>query len=141
MSESHLPLISMNCRGFETFSQPNQIPSSRFPTSTSPTPDLKKGASAPLSAEVKSLPLTEPALCPRCKGQKYGFTAYFHNTRIFPEPPHELLRLIEKSYFLRDRLKSFLVTYTMRQVDSEQVVGIEDKINKWQQEIIVLMKE
>lgn len=99
----------------------------------------QRQTSSPRGSELESLCLKEP-LCLQCKGQKYRFTAYFHNMKIFPRPPHELVRLIEKSYILRDRLKSFLVTYTMRPIDQDRIWGIEEEINKWQQEIIFLMK-
>jgi hypothetical protein len=69
--------------------------------------------------------------CPFCKGRKYGFTAYFHNLRIFSEPPHDILRLVEESYILRDRLKSLLVTYTMRDVEHGEAESMMAHIHHW----------
>jgi hypothetical protein len=69
--------------------------------------------------------------CPFCKGRKYGFTAYFHNLRIFFEPPHDILRLVEESYILRDRLKSLLVTYTMRDVEHGEAESMMAHIHHW----------
>lgn len=69
--------------------------------------------------------------CPFCKGRKYGFTAYFHNLKIFPEPPHDILPLVEESYILRDRLKSLLVTYTMRDIEHDEAGSIMAHIYHW----------
>lgn len=69
--------------------------------------------------------------CHFCKGKKYGFTAYFHNHAIFPEPPHDILHLVEESYVLRDRLKSLLITYTMRRVEYEEVETVMGHIHTW----------
>ena len=69
-------------------------------------------------------------LCPFCKGKKYGFTAYFHNLRIFPEPPHAILPLVEESYILRDRLKSLLVSYAMREFEHDEAVMAQ--IHHWE---------
>src|ERR1700743_2841728 len=54
------------------------------------------GSAQVLSTSVKleSLSFTRN-LCPLCKGKKYGFSAYFHNLKIFPEPPHAILSLVE----------------------------------------------
>jgi len=101
-------------------------------------PDLS--SPVPLAAELTTLSL-QSTLCPLCKGQKLGFTAYFHNTKIFSEPPHELLGLVEKSYLLRDRLKSLLVTYTKHEVEQDRVPGIEAEIDVWQREITFLVKD
>ncbi|KAH8597946.1 hypothetical protein B0O99DRAFT_483464, partial [Bisporella sp. PMI_857] len=69
--------------------------------------------------------------CEQCKGQRYGFTAYFHNPNIFSEPPHHLLSWVEQSYLFRDRLKSLIVTYAMREFEAEGLCKIEDGINSW----------
>ncbi|KAG9247205.1 hypothetical protein BJ878DRAFT_398564, partial [Calycina marina] len=70
-------------------------------------------------------------LCLQCKGQRYGFTNYFHNPKIFPEAPHHLLHLVEQSYFLRDRLKSLLVSYAMRDLEVEYLQSIESEVQAW----------
>ncbi|KAH8684308.1 hypothetical protein BGZ60DRAFT_397300 [Tricladium varicosporioides] len=66
----------------------------------------------PLRTNRSEPPLTVRP-CPQCKGLKYGFTAYFHNTEIFSKPPHELLPYIEQSYLLKNRLKTLLVDWVM----------------------------
>jgi hypothetical protein len=76
-----------------------------------------------------------------CKGQKYGFTAYFHNPKIFPEPPHELLPLIEQSYVLKNRLKSLLVTYIMRGLEPGGVQEAENEATVWTQLVEDLLSE
>jgi hypothetical protein len=83
----------------------------------------------------------KPLLCPLCKGKKYGFTAYLHNTKIFSEPPHELLALIEKSYILKNRLKSLLITYVMRELEQCDFEEAEKGILRWAQMIEELAQE
>jgi hypothetical protein len=85
-------------------------------------------ASARLKFETLSL-IESPCLF--CKGKKYGFTAYFHNHKIFPEPPHEILPLVEESYVLRDRLKSLLVTYAIRDVEQDEAENVMVQIHHW----------
>lgn len=80
-------------------------------------------------------------LCQLCKGKKYGFTSYFHNTKIFFEPPHEILPVVEESYVLRDRLKSLLVTYAMREVEDDQAQNIETQILNWGYSVGMLADE
>jgi hypothetical protein len=110
-----------------------------FPNSPPAPPPASTPFAAP-SSELDTLSLkTNP--CPQCKGQKYGFTAYFHNTKIFPEPPHHLLRLVEKSYILRDRLRSFLVTYTLREIEPDRIRRVEEEIDAWQQEVTFLVRD
>jgi hypothetical protein len=94
----------------------------------------------PLSSELKILSIKAP-ICPLCKGQKYGFTAYFHNPKIFSEPPHELLPLIEKSYALKNRLKSLLVTYIMRDLEDGGVQDAEKEVLAWSQMVDELLCE
>jgi hypothetical protein len=76
-----------------------------------------------------------------CKGQKYGFTAYFHNPKIFPEPPHELLPLIEESYVLKNRLESLLVTYIMRGLEPGGVQEAKNEASVWSQLVKDLLSE
>lgn len=117
----------------------HEIPSTTYPTSPQALLPLP-GTPTTLHSDPETSHL-KTNLCPHCKGYKYGFTAYFHNRRIFPEPPHHLLRLIEKSYILRDRLKSFLVTYAMRDTEQDLTRRIEDEINAWQYEVVLLVKD
>jgi hypothetical protein len=79
--------------------------------------------------------------CEKCKGQKYGFTAYFHNTKIFHEPPHELLPWVERSYFLKNRLQSLLVTYTVQEFDPAYLRDIEIEVNNWRLQVEALVHE
>jgi hypothetical protein len=69
--------------------------------------------------------------CVQCKGHKFNFTAYFHNTKIFAEPPHHLLPWVERSYLLKNRLQSLLVTYALQVVDPSHFQDIEVEINTW----------
>ncbi|ESZ96642.1 hypothetical protein SBOR_3009 [Sclerotinia borealis F-4128] len=96
------------------------------------------------SSASDALPPPSPVrapLCPQCKGHKYGFTPYFHNTKIFPEPPHELLILVEQSYFLRNRLKSLLINYVTRRVDNDRLEVITNEIVEWKSRVECLARE
>ncbi|KAI9641971.1 hypothetical protein NHQ30_009840 [Ciborinia camelliae] len=84
---------------------------------------------------------TRASLCPQCKGHKYGFTPYFHNTTIFPEPPHELLSLVEQSYLLRNRLKSLLINYVTRKVNNDRLDVITNEIVEWKSRVECLARE
>lgn len=103
---------------------------------------LVADASHVLSAgsELETLSLAG-SLCLLCKGKKYGFTAYFHNHKIFPEPPHEILPLVEESYMLRDRLKSLLVTYAMRGVEQDEVESVMTQVYHWEFSVGALTDE
>jgi hypothetical protein len=92
------------------------------------------------SSEPETLSLRAD-LCQLCKGKKYGFTSYFHNTKIFFEPPHDILPVVEESYVLRNRLKSLLVTYAMREVEDDQVQNIETQILNWEFSVGMLADE
>jgi hypothetical protein len=92
------------------------------------------------TSEVEVLSLKAP-LCPLCKGQKYGFTAYFHNPKIFSEPPHDLLPLVEKSYALKNRLKSLLVTYVMREREHDGFKEAEKEVLLWSRMVEELLGE
>ena len=94
----------------------------------------------PLASELATLSFKQQP-CPLCKGQKYGFTAYFHNTKVFSKPPHELLAMVEKSYLLKNRLKSLLVTYGMREVEQYQLQEVEGDIAAWSQQVHDLISE
>ena len=85
---------------------------------------------ASASSKLETLSLIG-STCLFCKGKKYGFTAYFHNHKIFSEPPHEILPLVEESYILRDRLKSLLVTYAMRDVEQDEAEHVMAQIHHW----------
>jgi hypothetical protein len=79
--------------------------------------------------------------CPQCKGQKYSFTAYFHNTAIFSLPPHELLAFADYAYILKDRLKSLLITYAMHETDDGCLPRIEMDIKMWGQQVESLARD
>ncbi|KAK0112938.1 hypothetical protein ONS95_014656 [Cadophora gregata] len=71
--------------------------------------------------ELASFSLRSPK-CPQCKGKRFDFTAYFHNPRFFSSPPHELLYLVERSYVLKNRLQSILVTYIVHDLRSDHMM-------------------
>lgn len=146
MSYSHTPpgyAPSRRLEDFRFMPSPLSGPGSSFIPFPGSLPNeshqLNSSPVTPPSSELEALSL-KGSSCLKCKGQKYGFTAYFHNTQIFPEPPHELLWLIEKSYILRDRLKSLLVTYTMREVEPDRIPALVEKVNVWRQDLISLVK-
>lgn len=113
---------------------------SSFDTQRKNEESLISGPAQVVSTSVKleSLSFTRN-LCPLCKGKKYGFSAYFHNLKIFPEPPHAILPLVEESYMLRDRLKSLLVTYAMREVEQGQDVMAQ--VHHWEFSVGALTDE
>ncbi|KAH9224724.1 hypothetical protein DL95DRAFT_378371, partial [Leptodontidium sp. 2 PMI_412] len=74
-------------------------------------------ASPPVS-ELAAFSLKNPK-CPQCKGKRFDFTAYFHNPKFFRAPPHELLDLVERSYVLKDRLQSILITYIVHDLQED----------------------
>jgi hypothetical protein len=86
-------------------------------------------------------PLQSQPACIHCKGQKYSFTAYFHNAKIFPEPPHEVLHWVERSYILKNRLQSLLVTYALHTVEIDHIRDIEVEINNWAMRVDALAHE
>lgn len=93
-----------------------------------------------LSSELTSLSIEAPS-CPLCKGKRYGFTAYFHNQRIFPEPPHELIELVEATYVLKNRLKSLLLNYAMREIEKDCIPDIVHQISTWGLQVAELCME
>src|SRR5271168_4302051 len=115
---------------------PFPTPQSGPPSETPPDPN----SPTPLASELTTLSLIAPR-CPLCKGEKYGFTAYFHNANIFSEPPHDLIRMVEKSYVLRNRLKSVLITYAMHDVEQDRVEIIMEEIDNWGQQVGCLIDE
>jgi len=97
-------------------------------------PPLTSISSTLPSLDGPSPPQSRPQ-CPQCKGQKYGFEAYFHNINIFPEPPHALLPWVERSYILKNRLQSLLVSYTVQQFERSYLQDIEIDINNWRLQV------
>jgi hypothetical protein len=147
-SDSKLYLDSFN--GLKSFKVPQSSTSMtiepELPPFTAPSSE-KHGEKSndlasptPLASELTILSLRTPA-CLLCKGQKYGFKAYFHNTKIFSQPPHELLSVVEKSYLLKNRLKSLLVTYAMREVGQDQLQQVEGEVATWAQHVQDLISE
>ncbi|KAA8569323.1 hypothetical protein MFRU_004g01430 [Monilinia fructicola] len=104
---------------------------------------INGSSNQPTSASHLSPPHhpTRAPLCPQCKGHKYGFTPYFHNTEIFPEPPHELLSLVEQSYLLRNRLKSLFINYVTRTFDHDRLDVITSEIVEWRSRVECLARE
>ncbi|KAF7870386.1 hypothetical protein EAF04_004132 [Stromatinia cepivora] len=116
--------------------------------STPPMPGIQpvNGSSSslqPSSASQLSHPSQQTIAppCPQCKGHKYGFTPYFHNTDIFPEPPHDLLMFVEQTYLLRNRLKSLMINYVTRRVDNSRLEVISNEIVEWKGRVECLARE
>ncbi|PVH84983.1 hypothetical protein DL98DRAFT_584042 [Cadophora sp. DSE1049] len=90
-----------------------------------------------------SLPVSElaafslrPPECPQCKGRRFDFTAYFHNPKFFHSPPHELLDLVERSYILKNRLQSILVTYIVHDLrDDHMMQDVRADILDWVRQV------
>ncbi|QSZ36625.1 hypothetical protein DSL72_006505 [Monilinia vaccinii-corymbosi] len=113
---------------------------------TPPMSGIQRTNGSPIQPSTASheLPPPHPTrahLCPQCKGHKYGFTPYFHNTEIFPEPPHELLGLVEQSYLLRNRLKSLFINYVTRRVDNDRLEVVTSEIVEWRSRVECLARE
>ncbi|KAF8853151.1 hypothetical protein BDZ45DRAFT_564576, partial [Acephala macrosclerotiorum] len=70
--------------------------------------------------------------CTYCKGRRYDYTAYFHNTNVFAEPPHELLTLVEESYVQKNRLQSLLINYVLRAIQQEDIEQIQKDLEAWE---------
>jgi hypothetical protein len=123
---------------------PNPHPNTSYIDPTRPEqneyPPLTSISSTLPSLDESSPPQTR-LQCAQCKGQKYGFTAYFHNNKIFPEPPHALLPWVERSYLLKNRLQSLLVTYTVQQFEPAYMRDIEIDINNWRLQVESLAHE
>ncbi|CAG8978113.1 hypothetical protein HYALB_00000787 [Hymenoscyphus albidus] len=80
---------------------------------------------------ASNLPERAYPLCRLCRGKKYGFTHYFHNTEIFPSPPHQLLTHIEQSYILLNRLQSLFTTYGRHLTQSQD----EKDVKAWASDV------
>ena len=115
---------------------PHSIPQPYSKVETPPSHTF----TSPISNAFTGLSFREP-LCPICKGQLYNFTAYFHNHKVFPSPPHELLSLIEKSYILKNRLQSLLVTYVTHDFDRTYLKDVKGEIYSWNEEVEGLVNE
>ncbi|KAH7418083.1 hypothetical protein BKA64DRAFT_187773 [Cadophora sp. MPI-SDFR-AT-0126] len=98
-------------------------------------------AASPLINELAAFSL-KPPKCPQCKGKSFDFTAYFHNPRIFASPPHELLDLVERSYILKNRLHSILVTYILHDLrDDHMMQDVRSDIHDWVRQVTNLAAE
>ena len=120
----------------------NYPPPPQLNTPQFEVPQHQQNVFPPLTSISSALPrLDSPSppqsrqQCPQCKGQKYGFEAYFHNINIFPEPPHALLPWVERSYLLKNRLQSLLVSYTVQQFERAYLQDIEIDINNWRLQV------
>ncbi|KAH7336179.1 hypothetical protein BKA65DRAFT_351768, partial [Rhexocercosporidium sp. MPI-PUGE-AT-0058] len=80
--------------------------------------------------------------CPQCKGKRFDFTAYFHNPKVFNTPPHELLDLVERSYILKNRLESILVTYIVHDLrEDHRIQDSQDDVHDWVRQVASLAVE
>ena len=107
-----------------------------------PLPPESLGQLSPssLTADASELGVKPPG-CALCKGTKYSFTPYFHNTKYFLKPPHEIILLVEKSYILKNRLHSLLVSYVLRDVEQDHVQQVQSEIKAWSQQVDSLESE
>ncbi|KAG9238907.1 hypothetical protein BJ875DRAFT_449836 [Amylocarpus encephaloides] len=130
LHQAHSSLVS--------FTAPNytQIPTVVKPEVISISP---KSTPSTLSQEAREIPPRLPS-CFMCKGNKYSFASYFHNTKIFASPPHELLAHVEQSYILRDWLQTLLNTYVRRTPDTDIATGSERYIRAWGDRVQCLVK-
>ena len=121
-------------------SEPN--PSYAFPFDDSLSPLTIQEPNLPLPPNnallSQSLAIQK---CHLCKGQKYNFTAYFHNKNYFSSPPHLIIRLIEDSYILRNTLQALLVTYVARGFESTdlELQNIKKRIRLWAESVDYLV--
>jgi hypothetical protein len=134
MSPGYANFHSLEQYGFQPMPQYHFTPPLNLSFQTPRDHDEDSSVSSPQlqlpNAELETLSL-EKKTCHLCKGKKYGFTSYFHNTKIFSEPPHDLINQVEKSYRLKDRLKSLLVTYVMREGVEDRISVIVKEIQDW----------
>jgi hypothetical protein len=82
-------------------------------------------------AEIAATALRQQS-CMSCRGQRYDYAAYFHNNKIFSRPPHELLKSVEESHVLKNRLQSLLVNYVLRDVEQESFKQIQKDLQTWE---------
>lgn len=114
------------------------------PYVTSPPPDQQQQVHRQLSLASLSPPLSEIASssgsqlpqnqkqsCPSCRGNRYDYTSYFHNSRIFSSPPHQLLPFIEESYVLKNLLQSLLFNYVVRSERDESSEMVKLSLEAW----------
>lgn len=106
-------------------------------------PPLEQHYCQPLELATPSPPITEFAAtslttkpsCTYCRGRRYDYTAYFHNTTVFAEPPHELLKLVEESYVQKNRLQSLLINYVLRAIDQDDIQQIQKDLEAWETQV------
>ncbi|KAG4442806.1 hypothetical protein IFR05_001687 [Cadophora sp. M221] len=117
------------------FSNPPVFPNHGLPSTSQASP-----ASPPVS-ELAAFSLRSPK-CPHCKGKRFDFRAYFHNPKFFRAPPHELLNLVERSYVLRNRLQSLLVTYIVNDLrEDHRMQDVRADIIDWVRQVSNLSGE
>ncbi|KAL2069082.1 hypothetical protein VTL71DRAFT_15420 [Oculimacula yallundae] len=96
---------------------------------------------SPPTNTLASISLRSPK-CPQCKTKRFDFTSYFHNARIFRSSPHELLDLIERTYVLKNRLQSILVTYIVNDLREGLRMGdIRAEILDWVRQVEELVEQ
>ncbi|KAF4634549.1 hypothetical protein G7Y89_g3555 [Cudoniella acicularis] len=120
--------------------------SSAITSNTSAAPSLPQQSNVsafkmPLTPQLNALAIV-PGSCPQCKGRKYNFTAYFHNTKYFSSSPHHLLSYIERSYVLKNQLQSLLVEWAMnpRRPIIEFADIAEPQIRAWERRVQYLVE-
>lgn len=89
---------------------------------------------SPPLAEIASESLARMS-CVHCRGRRYDYTAYFHNTKIFVEPPHELLKFVEESYVQKNRLQSLLINYGLRDIQQDSTDQIKKDLELWETQV------
>ncbi|KUJ23445.1 uncharacterized protein LY89DRAFT_755348 [Mollisia scopiformis] len=106
------------------------------------TPKTENNVAQPLDVVSLSSPIAEiaatalnPQSCMYCRGKRYDYTAYFHNTNIFSEPPHELLKLVEESYLQKNRLQSLLINYALREIPQDSMEQARKGMEAWETEV------
>ncbi|KAE8441715.1 hypothetical protein EG329_004544 [Mollisiaceae sp. DMI_Dod_QoI] len=116
--------------------EPNPAP----PAYCLPTPEMQD--SQPLHVTSISPTITDsaktllaPKSCLYCRGRRYDYTAYFHNTKVFAEPPHELLTLVEESYVQKNRLQSLLINYALRDIQEDNIEQIQKELTTWEAQV------
>lgn len=123
---------------------PRAVPESAYTVLPTNRQATGPPASPPVH-ELAAFSLENPSRrfqCAMCRGDHYDFTKYFHNKKFFSVPPHELLGKVERSYILKNRLSSILVTYITHNLhDDHMMVDIEKAIDDWVNLVAALVAE
>ncbi|CZR51605.1 uncharacterized protein PAC_01482 [Phialocephala subalpina] len=95
--------------------------------------ELDVAKPSPPINELAATSLTTKPSCAHCKGRR-DYTAYFHNSKIFAEPPHELLKLVE-AYVQKNRLESLLINYVLRAIEQDDIEQIQKNLEVWETQV------